>query len=114
MLTGRIFSQRLDRSKPLWELWLVQGLEGGRFAIINKTHHSLVDGVSGVDITTVLFDTSPTPTPIAAESWTPAVEPSDATLVAEGVKGIAGLPDARRPAGARRGPAAARDRRQRA
>jgi len=48
--------------------------------------------VSGVDITTVLFDTSPNPTPIAAESWTPAVEPSDATLVAEGVKGIAGLP----------------------
>ena len=110
MLTGRIFSQRLDRSKPLWELWLVQGLEGGRFAIINKTHHALVDGVSGVDITTVLFDTSPTPTPIAAESWTPAVEPSDAALVAEGVKGIAGLPDAGGPAGARRGPAAARDR----
>ena len=92
MLTGRIFSQRLDRSKPLWELWLVQGLEGGRFAIINKTHHALVDGVSGVDITTVLFDTSPTPTPIAPESWTPAPEPSDAALVAEGVKGIAGLP----------------------
>jgi WS/DGAT/MGAT family acyltransferase len=92
MLTGRIFSQRLDRSKPLWELWLVQGLEGGRFAIINKTHHALVDGVSGVDITTVLFDTSRNPTPIAPESWTPSVEPSDATLVAEGVKGIAGLP----------------------
>jgi diacylglycerol O-acyltransferase len=91
-LTGRIFSQRVDRSKPLWELWLVQGLEQGRFALINKTHHALVDGVSGVDVTTVLFDTSPTPTPIAAEDWTPAVEPSDATLVAEGVKGIAGFP----------------------
>jgi WS/DGAT/MGAT family acyltransferase len=52
LLTGRIFSQRLDRSKPLWELWLVQGLEGNRFALINKTHHALVDGVSGVDITT--------------------------------------------------------------
>ena len=107
MLTGRIFSQRLDRSKPLWELWLVQGLEGGRFAIINKTHHSLVDGVSGVDITTVLFDTSPTPTPIAPESWTPAVEPSDATLVAEGVKGIVGPAHAGGPAGARCGPAPA-------
>jgi diacylglycerol O-acyltransferase / wax synthase len=92
MLAGRIFSQRLDRSKPLWELWLVQGLEGGRFALINKTHHALVDGVSGVDITTILFDTSPTPTPIAAEGWTPAVEPSDAALVAEGVKGIAKFP----------------------
>jgi diacylglycerol O-acyltransferase / wax synthase len=92
LLTGRIFSQRLDRSKPLWELWLVQGLEGNRFALINKTHHALVDGVSGVDITTVLFDTSPTPTPIGAEGWTPSVEPSDAQLVAEGVKGLVTLP----------------------
>jgi diacylglycerol O-acyltransferase / wax synthase len=92
LLVGRIFSQRLDRSKPLWELWLVQGLEGNRFALINKTHHSLVDGVSGVDITTVLFDTSPTPTPVGGEPWTPSVEPSDAELVAEGVKGLATLP----------------------
>ncbi len=92
LLTGRLFSQRLDRSKPLWELWLVQGLEGNRFALINKTHHALVDGVSGVDITTVLFDTSPTPTPVGGEGWTPSVEPSDAMLVAEGVKGIATFP----------------------
>jgi diacylglycerol O-acyltransferase len=92
LLAGRIFSQRLDRSKPLWELWLVQGLEGNRFALINKTHHSLVDGVSGVDITTVLFDTSPTPTPVGGESWTPSVEPSDAQLVAAGVKGLVTLP----------------------
>ena len=70
----------------------MQGLEGNRFALINKTHHSLVDGVSGVDITTVLFDTSPTPTPVGAESWTPSVEPSDAQLVAAGVKGLVTLP----------------------
>ncbi|HEX5910934.1 MAG TPA: wax ester/triacylglycerol synthase domain-containing protein, partial [Thermoleophilaceae bacterium] len=56
LLAGRIFSQRLDRSKPLWELWLVEGLEDGRFAVINKTHHSLVDGVSGADLTAVMFD----------------------------------------------------------
>jgi WS/DGAT/MGAT family acyltransferase len=91
-LTGRIFSQRLDRTKPLWELWLVQGLEENRFALINKTHHALVDGVSGVDLTTVLFDTSPTPTPVSGEAWTPSVEPSDAVLVAEGVKGLASAP----------------------
>ncbi len=92
MLTGRLFSQRLDRSKPLWELWLVQGLEHNRFAVINKTHHCLVDGVSGVDITTVLFDTSPTPTPVGPQPWSPGPEPSDATLVAKGVEGLARFP----------------------
>jgi diacylglycerol O-acyltransferase / wax synthase len=92
LLTGRLFSQRLDRSKPLWELWLVQGLEENRFAVINKTHHCLVDGVSGVDITTVLFDTSPTPTPVGIEPWTPGPEPSDAMLVAKGVRGLARFP----------------------
>jgi diacylglycerol O-acyltransferase / wax synthase len=61
-LAGRVFSQRLDRSKPLWEIWLVQAMSGGRFALIAKTHHALVDGISGVDITTVLFDTAREPT----------------------------------------------------
>ena len=55
-LAGRVFSQQLDRSKPLWELWLAQDLERDRFAILTKTHHAMVDGVSGVDIGTVLFD----------------------------------------------------------
>ena len=56
-----MFSQQLDRSKPLWEMWLVQGLEDNRFAMITKTHHALVDGVSGVDLATVLFDANPVP-----------------------------------------------------
>ena len=60
-LAGRLFSQRLDRSKPLWEIWLVDRMAGGRFALIAKTHHALVDGISGVDITTVLFDTTREP-----------------------------------------------------
>jgi diacylglycerol O-acyltransferase / wax synthase len=92
-LVGRIFSQRLDRSKPLWEVWLVQGLERGRFALISKTHHALVDGVAGVDIATVLFDLQPTPAdPAADDGWTPAPEPSQAELVAEGVKGLIRTP----------------------
>ena len=91
-LVGRIFSQRLDRSKPLWELWLVQGLEAGRFALISKTHHALVDGVSGVDIATVLFDLQPAPAEVSADSWTPEPEPSDVDLVAEGVKGLVRTP----------------------
>jgi diacylglycerol O-acyltransferase len=92
-LVGRIFSQRLDRSKPLWEVWLVQGLESGRFALISKTHHALVDGVSGVDIATVLFDIGPVPAQIEAqEAWIPEPEPSDADLVAEGIKGLVRTP----------------------
>src|ERR687883_136720 len=71
-LAGRIFSQRLDRSKPLWELWLIQGLEDNRFAIISKTHHALVDGVSGVDIASVLFDLGPVPQKVDSdETWQP-------------------------------------------
>ena len=62
-LAGRVFSQALDRSKPLWELWLVEGLQDGRFALLSKTHHALVDGISGVDIATVLFDSAPDPMP---------------------------------------------------
>ena len=92
-LVGRIFSQRLDRSKPLWEVWLVQGLEGGRFALISKTHHALVDGVAGVDIATVLFDLQPVPADVQVEEdWTPQREPSDAELVAEGIKGLVRTP----------------------
>jgi WS/DGAT/MGAT family acyltransferase len=94
VLAGRIFSQRLDRSKPLWEMWLIQGLEEGRVAIVSKTHHALVDGVSGVDIATVLFDLQPTPPARdpAADQWSPAAEPSQAELVAEGVKGVLRTP----------------------
>jgi diacylglycerol O-acyltransferase / wax synthase len=83
-LAARIFSQRLDRSKPLWEMWLVDGVDGGRFAIVSKAHHALVDGVSGMDITNVLFDSAPDPEPIpAGEPWVPRPEPSDAEVLGE-------------------------------
>jgi WS/DGAT/MGAT family acyltransferase len=83
-LAARIFSQRLDRTKPVWEMWLVDGVEGGRFAIVGKTHHCLVDGVSGVDITTVLFDLDRDPAePADPEPWLPQPEPSDAQLLGE-------------------------------
>ena len=79
-LAARVFSQQLDRSKPLWELWLVQGLERDRFAILTKTHHAMVDGVSGVDIGTVLFDLEPVPKPAEhVDDWTPRPEPSTST-----------------------------------
>ncbi|HEX2086634.1 MAG TPA: wax ester/triacylglycerol synthase family O-acyltransferase, partial [Solirubrobacteraceae bacterium] len=74
-----------DRGKPLWEIWLVDGLRGDRFAIIGKTHHALVDGVSGVDITTVLFDAAPDPAPIPPpeREWAPKPPPSRAQLLAD-------------------------------
>jgi WS/DGAT/MGAT family acyltransferase len=87
-LAARIFSQQLDRSKPLWELWLVEGLSGDRFAIIGKSHHALVDGVSGVDITTVLFDLDPEPqgAPEKAPPWIARPEPTDTQLLTEALK----------------------------
>jgi diacylglycerol O-acyltransferase len=87
-LAARIFSQQLDRSKPLWELWLVEGLRDGRFAIIGKSHHALVDGVSGVDITTVLFDLDAEPqgSPAAAPPWLARPEPTDLKLLGDAVR----------------------------
>jgi diacylglycerol O-acyltransferase len=92
-IAGRIFSQRLDRSKPLWEVWLIQGFEGGKFAVISKTHHALVDGVSGVDIATVLFDLQPVPPEVPEDDgWTPSPHPSDTDMVAEGIKALVRTP----------------------
>jgi WS/DGAT/MGAT family acyltransferase len=84
-LAGRVFSQPLDRDRPLWELWLVEGLAGERFALLSKTHHALVDGVSGVDIATVLFDSSPDPMPVAPpdHEWVPRPLPTGAQLLAD-------------------------------
>jgi WS/DGAT/MGAT family acyltransferase len=94
LLAARIFSQRLDRSKPLWEMWCVEGIQGGRFALINKAHHCLVDGVSGADITTVLFDVERDQVrpPEPDTEWMPAPEPTDADVVAEGIRDLAVTP----------------------
>jgi diacylglycerol O-acyltransferase len=92
-LAGRIFSQQLDRSKPMWEVWMAQGLERNRFALISKTHHAMVDGISGVDILTVLFDVKPVPEPATEEDdWTPAPEPTTSQLIARGISDLASLP----------------------
>ena len=84
LLAARIFSQRLDRSKPLWETWLVEGLEDNRFALISKTHHALVDGIAGRGPATVLFDVDARAAggraPHEREPWEPAPEPSTADL----------------------------------
>ena len=84
----RIASQQLDRSKPLWESWLVEGLEDDRFALIFKTHHSLVDGVSGVDLATVLFDLEPDP---AAAGDGPRAVAAEARALARQSWSLAGV-----------------------
>src|SRR3954447_17762973 len=76
-LFARVVSQRLDRSRPLWELWSLEGLADGRWALLSKTHHAMVDGVSGTDLTTVLLDRSPDPERPADVSWQAAPTPTD-------------------------------------
>jgi diacylglycerol O-acyltransferase len=81
-LVGRVMSQQLDRAKPLWEMWAVEGLEDGRWALISKIHHCMVDGVAGTDLITVLLDRSRTPDPPRAEPWEPAPSADGAALLA--------------------------------
>jgi WS/DGAT/MGAT family acyltransferase len=89
-LASRIFSQQLDRSKPLWEVWVAEGLADNRFAIISKTHHALVDGIAGVDLATVLFDIEPVPTTVenTGVPWTPEREPAGIDLLASGARDL--------------------------
>src|SRR2546423_11353861 len=90
-LAAPISPQRLDRAKPLWETWMIEGLEDNRFALITKTHHALVDGIAGVDLATVLFDLEPVPKPNepeAEEEWVAAREPSATEMVAAGLRGV--------------------------
>ena len=81
-LVARLQSRQLDRNRPLWEIYLVEGLEDGQVAIITKTHHAMVDGVSAVDIGTVILDLEPTPREVPEDDWSPRKEPSTIGLVA--------------------------------
>ncbi|MGB8328825.1 MAG: wax ester/triacylglycerol synthase family O-acyltransferase [Polyangiales bacterium] len=80
-LAGRVMAQQLDRNKPLWEIWMAEGLQRGRWAILSKTHHCMVDGVSGTDLLAVVMDSTPTPGREQPPPWTPEPQPSGLGLV---------------------------------
>lgn len=84
-LAGRLLSLRLDLDRPLWEMWFIEGLEQGRFAILNKVHHAMVDGLSGSDIMEVLLDDTPDVSEAEASTWTPQQAPSSMELLTGGL-----------------------------
>ena len=81
-LTGRILSQQLDRSKPLWEMWVVEGMEDGRVAIVSKIHHCMIDGVAGAGLLGVVLNVVPTSEIEDSPEWTPTPPPNDVELAA--------------------------------
>jgi WS/DGAT/MGAT family acyltransferase len=82
LLMARVMAQRLDRDRPLWEYWFVEGLADGRWALISKVHHCMVDGVSGTDLYRVVLDTSAESSPPAEDNWAPTQEPTSRDLIA--------------------------------
>lgn len=82
-LMSRVMSRRMDRDRPLWEYWFCEGLEGGRWALLSKLHHSLVDGVSGTDLYRLVLDPTPTTRPPVPDDWVPASPPSSLSVTAQ-------------------------------
>jgi WS/DGAT/MGAT family acyltransferase len=91
-LVGRVMSQQLDRNKPLWELWIAEGLDDGRWVMISKTHHCMVDGISSSDLLSVLMDDTREGGPPPADTWRPEAEPNSAELVAHALAERAASP----------------------
>lgn len=91
-LMGRLMSKELDRGRPLWEAWLIEGLSDDRWALISKVHHCMVDGISGTDLMTVLLDTERSVVLPPAQPWRPATAPSDAQLLLEAAVQVLAAP----------------------
>jgi WS/DGAT/MGAT family acyltransferase len=91
-LVGRVMSQQLDRHKPLWEMWMVEGLDQGHWALVSKVHHCMVDGVSGTDLLAVVLDAEPEPARPLADTWTPDPEPSNLQLARDAVVDLVASP----------------------
>jgi len=77
----RVHSRHLDRTKSLWEMYVIEGLEDGHVAILAKIHHAMIDGMSGIDIASVLYDVTPEPRPVEPAVWIAKPEPSSSDLL---------------------------------
>jgi len=91
-LIGRLMSQRLDIDRPLWEMWLVEGLPDDRWAIITKTHHAMIDGLAGNELMEIVLDRNPEAAERQPTQWTPEPEPSQLRMATSGLAGLAQLP----------------------
>ncbi len=91
-LVGRVMSQQLDRARPLWEIWVVDGLEDGRWAMLSKVHHAMVDGVAGTDLLALTMDVSPEPRAPSVEPWEPSLTPTAVQLTIDALVDLARSP----------------------
>jgi diacylglycerol O-acyltransferase len=88
-LVARLMSQRLDRDRPLWECWVIEGLANGRWAVLSKVHHCMADGVAGTNLYNTLYDHSREPSAPAPDRWNPVPEPSTVRLTATALRELA-------------------------
>jgi diacylglycerol O-acyltransferase len=91
-LVGRVMAQRLDRERPLWEYWVIEGLPEGRWALLSKVHHCLVDGIAGNEMYRLLCDPTPEPRPAVPDSWAPRPDPGTVDLTLDALGQLARYP----------------------
>ncbi|GGL85897.1 WS/DGAT/MGAT family O-acyltransferase [Nakamurella endophytica] len=91
-MVGRLISRPLDRSRPLWEMYVIEGLVGGRVAVVNKTHHALVDRIGAVDVAAAILDLGREPRRLPEEQWVPVPAPSDVDLVVDALADLTSRP----------------------
>lgn len=87
-LVGRVMAQQLDRGRPLWEMWMVEGLPGDRWAVVSKVHHCMVDGVAGSELLGLILDVTPEREEVEGPPWTPSLPPASWELAADAVVGM--------------------------